>query len=300
MNLSMNRLTAPLCVAATAATMLFSAAAQAAEPVLFEGNKTVITSSDVQADSMRMPPEMRPLVLVRPETVTQMASNLFARRALAQRAESEGLLKDPAVAAALRIARDKVLSDAMLEKIDQIHAPSDAVLESMARDAYKAKPERFQQPEQLKVRHILIAGKTQEAKAQAEKALADIKAGADFAKLAKEISADKGSAEKGGELGAFAKGRMVPEFEAAAFELVKPGALSDVVETQFGYHVLQLQERIPAGTKQFAEVRDELVKEARTKFTQDARVAEAESLLRDGKPNKEAIEAFSAGYKKTP
>ena len=295
----MNRLTAPLRVAAAAA-LVFFATAQAAEPVLFEGKKITITAADVQADSLRMPPEMRPLVLARPETVMQMASNLFARRALAERAESEGLAKDPAVAAALRIARDKVLSDAMLEKIDRIHAPSDAALEGMARDAYRAKPERFQQPEQLKVRHILIAGKTPEAKAQAEKALADIQAGADFAKLAKELSADKGSADKGGELGAFAKGRMVPEFEAAAFALDKPGALSGVVETQFGYHVLQLQERIPAGVKQFAEVRDELVKEARTKFTQDARVAEAESFQREAKPNKEAIEAFSAKYKKAP
>ena len=295
----MNRLTAPLRVAAAAA-LVFCASAQAAEPVLFEGKKIAITAADVQADSLRMPPEMRPLVLARPETVMQMASNLFARRALAERAESEGLAKDPAVAAALRIARDKVLSDAMLEKIDRIHAPSDAALEAMARDAYRAKPERFQQPEQLKVRHILIAGKTPEAKAQAEKALADIQAGADFAKLAKELSADKGSADKGGELGAFAKGRMVPEFEAAAFALDKPGALSGVVETQFGYHVLQLQERIPAGVKQFAEVRDELVKEARTKFTQDARVAEAESFQREAKPNTEAIEAFSAKYKKTP
>lgn len=295
----MNRLTAPLRVAAAAA-LVFCATAQAAEPVLFEGKKIAITAADVQADSLRMPPEMRPLVLARPETVMQMASNLFARRALAERAESEGLAKDPAVAAALRIARDKVLSDAMLEKIDRIHAPSDAALEGMARDAYRAKPERFQQPEQLKVRHILIAGKTPEAKAQAEKALADIQAGADFAKLAKELSADKGSADKGGELGAFAKGRMVPEFEAAAFALDKPGALSGVVETQFGYHVLQLQERIPAGVKQFAEVRDELVKEARTKFTQDARVAEAESFQREAKPNQEAIEAFSAKYKKAP
>lgn len=295
----MNRLSAPLRGAAVAA-LVFCASAYAADPVLFEGKKIAITAADVQADSLRMPPEMRPLVLSRPETVTQLASNLFARRALAERAESEGLAKDPAVAAALRIARDKVLSDAMLEKIDKIHAPSDVVLETMARDAYRAKPERFQLPEQFKVRHILIAEKTPESRAKAEKVLEDLRAGADFAKLAKELSADKGSADKGGELGAFAKGRMVPEFEAAAFALDKPGALSGVVETQFGYHVLQLQERIPAGVKQFAEVRDELVKEARTKFTQDARVAEAESFQREAKPNKEAIEAFSAKYKKAP
>ncbi len=297
MNASMNRLTVPFCGAAVAA-FVFCVSAHAADPVLFENKKIAITTLDLQADSLRMPPEMRPLVLSRPETVTQIASNLFIRRALADRAESEGLAQDPTVLAALRIARDKVLSDAMLEKIDKAHAPSDAVLESMAMDVYRAKPERFQQPEQLKVRHILIAGKTPEARSQAEKVLADVKGGGDFAKLAKEVSADPGSAERGGELEPFGKGRMVPEFEAAAFALNKPGALSDVVETQFGYHVLQLQERIAGGTRPFAEVRESLLREARAKFTQDARVTEAEAFQRDAKPNKEAIEAFSAGFKK--
>ena len=123
MNASMNRLTVPFCGAAVAA-FVFCVSAHAADPVLFENKKIAITTLDLQADSLRMPPEMRPLVLSRPETVTQIASNLFIRRALADRAESEGLAQDPTVLAALRIARDKVLSDAMLEKIDKAHAPS--------------------------------------------------------------------------------------------------------------------------------------------------------------------------------
>lgn len=292
----MTRLAVQLWSVATAA-LLLSSPVQGAEPVLFENKSIAITAEDIRADAVRMPAEMRSAVLSRPETVTQIASNLFARRALAERAESEGLHKDPAVAAALRVARDKVLSDAMLEKIDKAHAPSDALLESMARDVYKAKPERFKQPEQVRVRHILIAGQQPSSRAQAEKVLEELKAGADFAQLAKDRSADTGSAAKGGDLGVFAKGRMVPEFELAAFALKAPGDLSDIVTTQFGYHILQLQERLPVGMRSFAEVHDELIKEARTTVTQDARVAEAEKLQRGVTIHKEAIDAFAASNK---
>ena len=92
------------------------APAWAADDALIEGEKIKITVQDMKADALRMPAEMRPQVLGKPQTVTQIASNLYARRAMALRAEADGLEKEPAVIAALRIARDKVLSDAYLEK----------------------------------------------------------------------------------------------------------------------------------------------------------------------------------------
>ncbi len=82
----------------------------------------------------------------------------------------------------------------------------------------------------------------QKAKEKAEKLLADIKAGADFAELAEEHSADPGSAVQGGDLGWFTKGRMVPEFENAAFA-VKPGEVTEVIETSFGCHIIKVEDR---------------------------------------------------------
>ena len=270
----------------------------AAEPALIAGPSINITTTDMRADALRMPEEMRFQVLSKPQTVMQIASSLYARRAMAQKAAAEGIDKDPLVAAALQVARDKVLSDAFIEKMDKATAPTDAAAESMARSIYRAKPERFRSEEQVQIRHILIAGKTPESRTQADKLLEELKAGADFAATAKSKSADPGSAAKGGELGTFAKGKMLPEFDTAAFALQKPGDLSEVVETKFGFHVLQLQNRLPAGQRTFEEVREELVKEVRNNVIQEARASEAQKLQQEAKINTEAIEAFAAGHTK--
>ena len=93
--------------------------------------------------------------------------------------------------------------------------------------------------------------------------LAQLRQGRPFDELAREASDDKGSGQRGGDLGTFGKGSMVPEFEAAAFALTKPGQLSEPVKSQFGYHVIELLERIPARRQTFEDVRAELREDAR-------------------------------------
>lgn len=285
-------------LAVAVATAAVSTNAWATEPPLITGPAFSIGATDMRADALRMPEEMRFQVLSKPQTVVQIASTLYARRAMANKAAVEGVDKDPLVMAALQVARDKVLSDALIEKMDKASAPSDAAAETMARSIYRAKPERFRSEEQVQIRHILVSGKTPEARTQAEKLLEELKAGADFANVAKTKSTDPGSAAKGGELGTFAKGRMLPEFDTAAFALQKPGDLSEVVETKFGYHVLQLQNKLPAGQRSYEEVRDELIKEVRNNVVQEARATEAQKLQKEAKINTEAIEAFAAGFAK--
>ena len=281
-------------VSLVAACTLAASAMAAESGVLIHGPKLTITTIDIQADSLRMPQEMRSIVLAKPQTVTQIASNLYARRSMAQQAEAEALDKDPAVAAALQIARDKVLSDAFMEKMDKVNEPEPEAAEAMARAAYKAKPERFKSEEQVRARHILVAGTDAESKAKAEKILADIKAGGDFASLAKEHSADKSNADKGGDLGFFTRGKMVPEFETAAFTLAKAGDVSGVVETKFGFHIIQLQEKKSAGVRPYDEVKADLVKEIIASVKQDARVAYAQKMQQGVTTNAEAIAEFAA------
>ena len=97
------------------------------------------------------------------------------------------------------------------------------------------------------------------AKAKAEKVLKEVKAGGDFAELAKKYSDDPGSAAQGGALGAFGKGMMVPEFEAAAFGM-EPGEISDLVKTDFGYHIIKVTDRIKETTS-FEEAKEGIKEE---------------------------------------
>jgi parvulin-like peptidyl-prolyl isomerase len=126
-------------------------------------------------------------------------------------------------------------------------------------DAYvKSHPE-----EQVHAHHILISIKTPDApsedaldkpqaRAKAEEVLKRIRTGEDFGSLAKEFSMDPGSKENGGDLGWFGRGRMVPEFEKAAFAL-QPGQVSEIVESQFGFHIIKVDERRNGDPQQAAE-----------------------------------------------
>lgn len=123
---------------------------------------------------------------------------------------------------------------------------------------YEKNPDRFQQGESMRAAHILVVvpqgadEKTRTTlKARAEAALKAAKAGQDFARLARQYSNDS-SAQRGGDLGFFPRGQMVPAFEAAAFAL-EPGQVSDLVETPFGYHVIKAVEKRPARVVPFVE-----------------------------------------------
>lgn len=126
--------------------------------------------------------------------------------------------------------------------------------------------DRFTEPEQVRARHVLVKvapGADDEAKAgarkKAEALLARVKAGEDFAALAKKSSDDPGSAPQGGDLGLFARGRMTPTFEDVAFTL-EPGQVSEIVETPFGLHIIKVEEHKPGGPKPLDAVHDEIVK----------------------------------------
>ncbi len=286
-------------VLVSAATIGTMPHAWAADPVsLLQSPAITITTADIEADAwQRIPEEMRSSVLSRAQSVQQMADNLYVRRAMAGKANSLGLQTNEATQTALRLARDKVLSDAYLVYLDEKHAVSKSAIETQARSEYRAKPEQFKTQEQVKVRHILLQGKSSETRQAAEALLRELRAGADFAELARKNSIDKGSAAKGGELGFFGRGRMAKEFEEAAFQLQKIGELSGVVETQFGLHILQLQEQRAAGRLMpFEEVKDALENEIRSKLLSQARVAEADAIRADAVPQTAAIEAFASRH----
>ncbi|MHB9154119.1 MAG: peptidylprolyl isomerase [Endomicrobiales bacterium] len=117
--------------------------------------------------------------------------------------------------------------------IRDLHDKVITVADKEVEQYYQEHRSEYARPVEVVARHILVA--TPE---EAEKARARVKAGADFARVAKEVSTDPISAERGGEIGPFRKGDLVPEFEQAVFPL-KTGEVSPVVKTQFGYHIIK-------------------------------------------------------------
>lgn len=287
--------------AVTLVVALMAGSAWAVDPALQVGQSPdglSVTAIDLQADAQRIPAEVRAGLMARTNNVRQQAENLLLRRVLAERARAEGMDQQSLTQALLRVAQDKILADALLNHLDVAARPDAAKAEGQARNIYNAQPERFARPEQVQVRHILIAGNDAAARAKAELLLKDLKAGADFAELARRNSADPGSAAKGGDVGFFAKGRMVPEFEQAAFAMQQDGELSDVVQTQFGFHILQRLAYKPAGTTPYLEVRDELIREVGDKVSRDIRAGVTAAVREKLKLDDAAIEAIAQAYAK--
>jgi peptidyl-prolyl cis-trans isomerase D len=192
------------------------------------------------------------------------------------------------------------------------YLPKDfAALAAPSDDEVKAyydehRDDRFTAPEEVRARHILIKlppAADEKARAaartKAEDVLAKVKKGADFAKLAQEVSEDTGTASKGGDLGLFSRGHMVPAFDAAAFAL-EPGGVSDIVETPFGFHIIKVEEKVPGGQKPLEAVRDEIVKTLTAEKGLELARKQAESDRRDVVHGKSLSEVAGSRLKESP
>jgi len=175
--------------------------------------------------------------------------------------------------------------------------------ENEVRDLYEQRSDTYDLPEQVRARHILLKlapdasdAEVAAVEARARALLERLRAGEDFAKLAAEFSEDPGSKDKGGDLGLFRRGQMVKPFEDAAFSL-EPGSLSDLVRTDFGIHIIQVEEHTQAVHVPFEEVRETLARELVTREAAaelDRELAEKlASAVRSGQSLEEAARAES-------
>jgi peptidyl-prolyl cis-trans isomerase C len=201
-------------------------------------------------------------------------------------AKEKGFDKTAEVRDQVDFFKDNYLSTLYLkhEIVGKINIPEEDL-----KKYYEAHKDEFKTPEMVKVRHILVkvdASATEKdkkaAKKKAEGILKRIKAGEDFAKLAAEVSDDPGSKESGGEIGFFPKGRMVKSFEDAAFAL-KPGEVSGLVKTQYGYHIIKVEEKKPAGIQPFDEVKESIRQKLVQDQTKSDVLAFIEKAMKDAK-----------------
>jgi peptidyl-prolyl cis-trans isomerase D len=176
---------------------------------------------------------------------------------------------------------------------------------------YQERREDFKEPEETCASHVLVKVKPSpesaeghpdpEARTLAEAVLAQVRAGADFAALARKSSEDKGSAAAGGDLGCFGRGQMVPPFENAAFSLA-PGEVSDLVRTDFGYHIIKVASRKEESYPPLAQVKDRIrqtLQTQRTRALAEEKMTAVADALRRGKGLEEAAREQGVAVKKS-
>jgi parvulin-like peptidyl-prolyl isomerase len=213
-----------------------------------------------------------------PAARKKLAESLAELLALSEQARAQKLDQSDVVKLRIQIQSNQVLAQAMVEEMSK---PTDGDLLAY----YNSHKGEY---EQVKARHILIRYKgssvpvkkdgkdltEEEALAKAQEIRAKLLAGGDFAELAKAESDDTGNATRGGDLGTFSKGRMVPEFEKAAFA-AEVGKVTEPVKTKFGYHLIIVDSR---DTRPFAEVKPEIERKLKQDMAQKA-VAELKAKV---------------------
>jgi peptidyl-prolyl cis-trans isomerase C len=251
--------TAPAAKPATAAP----AAAAQADPIVIAAGGLSIRQSEFESALKSLPAEYQQYA--QGPGKKQFAEDYLRMKMLAAEGTKNGLDKDTEVVKQLALMRENLIAQAQLTRIETGITVSDA-------DLQKKYDENKGTYEQVKAKHILIAFKgspaaqvgkpeltDEQAKAKADDLRKQIAAGASFEELAKKESDDAGSGARGGDLGEFGRGQMVPEFEKAAFE-AKAGDLTPVVKTQFGYHIIKVEEH---GSTPYEQVKAGLEKTER-------------------------------------
>jgi peptidyl-prolyl cis-trans isomerase C len=215
--------------------------------VLADVNGVAITAQDFKNEVDRLPPYLKPMVQS-PDGKKELLDSMIVREIILEQAKKDGVDKSKDVADRLEDLRKRLIVETYLKKkVEQEAQVSDAELKKF----YDENKEKFKTGEQVRASHILV--KTEK---EAEDILKQLKNGANFEDLAQKYSTDS-TAAKGGDLGWFSKGAMVPEFDKVVFGL-KEGQLSGIVKTQFGYHIIKVTGVRPAGIRAFDEVKEQI------------------------------------------
>ena len=244
--------TAALCMAALVGCQGGSTSGSKSEgkkegKVLAEVNGGTVTTGDFERELKNLPEYLKAMAET-PQGRKEMLDTIVIRELILQQASKDGLDKAPEIEEKLQDLRKRLIVESFLKK--KVEADSKVSDEDLKK-FYEQNKDKFKTGEQIKASHILV-----KTEAEAKGILAKIKAGGNFEELAKKSSVDS-SAAKGGDLGWFGKGSMVPVFEKAALAL-KEGQISDVVKSDFGFHIIKLTGKRPAGVRPFEEVKDQI------------------------------------------
>jgi peptidyl-prolyl cis-trans isomerase C len=231
---------------ALSAFVLGAGAAYAEDKVVASVNGHSITEADLTLAEAEIGNELGNL----PEATRRrvLVEFMIENQLYAEAAEAEKLGSGPDFDKRMAFWRQRALRDAYFEKTVKA-----SIGEEAARAIYEDKVKELKPEEEVQARHILVSSED-----SAKKLIDRLEKGEDFAKLAETESGDAGSKTQGGMLGYFGKGQMVPQFEEAAFVL-KKGEVSKPVQSQFGWHVIKVEDRRQKPPPSFDEVKDRLI-----------------------------------------
>jgi peptidyl-prolyl cis-trans isomerase C len=260
----------------------FPVRAEEANPVLAKVNGAEIRASDVALAEEELGPS---LTQMDPATKKEnVLSFLIDMKIVSKEAEDKKIADRDDFKTRLAFARNRLLMDNLLA-VEGKAATTDENMKKVYEEAAK----QITGEQEVHARHILV-----ETEDQAKKVAEDLKKGADFAELAKKESKDPGASD-GGDLGFFTKDQMVPEFSAAAFAL-EPGKISDPVKTQFGWHVIKVEEKRTRKAPDFEQVKPQIetyvVRKAQADYV--AKLRTAAKVERMDKPEDAAAKPDAA------
>lgn len=242
------RKNAVLIVVVLSAVLIFSCSKQKATSSSYVAKvgAIAITSDDVNKELKALPDQIQKM-FTGPEGVNKFVDELVKKEMLFQEARKKGYENNAEYKKKVDEFKKITLIGLLLEKEIEDKVK---VTDADVKEYYEAHKGDLTANGQIRASHILV--KTEE---EAKKVLDQIKKGADFAKLAREKSIDKGSAANGGDLGFFSRGQMVPEFENAVSKL-KEGEIGGPVKTRFGYHIIKVTGRKAGQVVEFDKVKD--------------------------------------------
>ena len=234
----------------------------------YKGRK--LTSGDVTQEFERLPAPSR-TYLSAPERKRQFIENMVMNDLLFEEGQRSGYDKEPDIDRQVTDMRKRLVVQRVMR---QYQTPPN-VTDEQVRAYYDQNPMLYSTA-QIHASHILVKDE-----GLAKQILAELRAHPEkFADLAREKSTDTISAKKGGDLGTFGAGRMVPEFEKVAFSL-KPGEISDVVKTQYGYHIITVLDRKEGEPKPFDQVKEQIRATLRNRALQEQVQGHFEQLKKD-------------------
>lgn len=253
------------------------AGSSSAETSITDGQST-ISVVEVRAELLAVPSEIRARIVADKPALHRFVSGVLQDKRVAAAAREAGTADQPELKAkAEKSYRDLLINQYLADQAERASRKGPD-FRAVAKEQFEVNRNAFAHSEAVRVAHILVRVDVEderlgeaEMRAKAEDLLARLKNGEDFAALAKDFSDDKGSAGRGGELAGWVeRDKTVPPFERAAFAL-KPGEMSGLVRTRYGFHIIKQLEYRKAAPKKFSEVEAQLVAKAKADYQAEQR-----------------------------